>query len=102
MELQRPYAVNKDYVVINKASFDRNHGVDTIDGFIEQSLKIVQRQMETYQYRSNSRARRPIIEFEAGLKLWNFGTSSKGIIDLIDDKTTDVMSNVEGLNRIFC
>ena len=49
----------------------------------------------------NLRARRPIIEFEAGLKLYQFGTSSKGIIDLIDDKTTDVMSYVEGATGYF-
>ena len=38
----------------------------------------------------------PIIEFEAGVKLWNFGTQAKANVDLIDDKTKDVMSTIEG------
>jgi len=42
------------------------------------------------------RANRPIIEFEAGIKLYNFGTKSKQAIDLIDDYTTDAFSTIEG------
>ena len=42
----------------------------------------------------------PIIEFEAGIKLYNFGFKAKTNIDLIDTVTTDAMSDVEG-PRVF-
>ena len=96
------YAVSKDYVVINKASSDRNpwsrHNRWIHKSVIEASATANGNIPNIDQ---NLRARRPIIEFEAGLKLYQFGTSSKGIIDLIDDKTTDVMSNVEGATGYF-
>ena len=44
----------------------------------------------------NQRAKRPIIEFAPGLKLYNFGTQSKSDVDLIDTFTTDVFSTIEG------
>jgi hypothetical protein len=49
----------------------------------------------------STRARRPIIEFEAGIKLYNFGFKKKENIDLIDTVTTDVMSDVEGSQGFF-
>ena len=39
---------------------------------------------------------RPIIEFEAGLKLFNFGTATKKNVNLLDTHTTDVFSIIEG------
>ena len=44
----------------------------------------------------SSRAKRPIIEFEAGLKLNNFGAVAKQDVDLIDTFTTDAFSTIEG------
>ena len=91
------YALNKDYVVINKASPDRNpwsrHNRWIHKSVIEASAKANGQIANVDQ---SLRARRPIIEFEAGLKLYNFGTSSKGNINLIDTVTTDAMSDVEG------
>jgi hypothetical protein len=43
-----------------------------------------------------SRATRPIVEFNSGLKLFNFGTIAKKSVDLIDNFTKDVFSTVEG------
>ena len=43
-----------------------------------------------------ARATRPIIEFEANLKLWNFGRQFKNNVTLIDTFTKDVFSTVEG------
>ena len=34
----------------------------------------------------------PIIEFEAGIKLFNFGTKNKQDVDLVDVFTSDVRS----------
>jgi len=45
---------------------------------------------------SEQKAKRPIIEFEAGLKLYNFGTEAKRDVDLVDTFTQDVFSTIEG------
>ena len=37
--------------------------------------------------------KRPIIEFDADIKLYNYGTVAKADIDLIDTFTKDAMSN---------
>lgn len=42
------------------------------------------------------RAKRPIIEFRAGTKLFNFGTEGKAPVDIIDFTETDALSNIAG------
>jgi hypothetical protein len=42
------------------------------------------------------RAKRPIIEFRAGTKLFNFGTEGKQPVDVIDFAETDALSNIAG------
>ena len=44
-----------------------------------------------------SRAKRPIIEFDAGLQLFNSGSSYKDTVTVVDTNETDVLSNVEGV-----
>lgn len=46
-------------------------------------------------YDFNNRAKRPIIEFDVELQLFNHGTYKKYDVDLIDDFTTDIFSTVE-------
>ena len=91
------YAVNKDYVVINRASPDRNpwsrHNRWIHRSVIEASAEA---NGQIPNIDQSTRAKRPIIEFEAGLKLYQYGWSSKGNVDLIDTVTKDAMSNVEG------
>jgi len=91
------YAGTKDYIVVNRASVDRNAWTRYNRWFhkdvIEQSAIYNRSPSELDQ---TARASRPIIEFEAGLKLYNFGTQAKQDIDLIDTVTTDAFSNVEG------
>ena len=91
------YPLTKDYFVINRASKDGNLWSRYNRWFhrdvIEQSAKINNQPVEVDQAQ---RAKRPIIEFEAGLKLANFGTFAKRDIDLVDDYTTDVFSIIEG------
>lgn len=41
------------------------------------------------------RAKRPIIEFNAGLRLFNFGTILRQEVDLIDDFTSDIFNTIE-------
>ena len=45
-----------------------------------------------------SRAKRPIIEFDAGLQLFNSGSNYKDTVTVVDTNETDVLSNVEGVS----
>ena len=91
------YAATKDYIVVNRATLDRNawsrynrwHHKDVI-------LKSFEYNNLPRDVDEANRAKRPIIEFEAGLKLNNFGTVAKQDVDLIDTFTTDVFSTIEG------
>ncbi len=87
----------KDYVTINRSSIDNNPWSRYNRWFhadvIDISAKVNQTNPEFDQ---SSRATRPIIEFNEGLKLFNFGTVAKKTIDLIDNFTTDAFSTVEG------
>ena len=42
------------------------------------------------------RARRPILEFRAGTRLFNFGTQAVTPVDIIDFQTTDALSTING------
>ena len=91
------YPVNKDYITINRSSLDGNLWSKYNRWFhrsvIEQSAKINNQDNEIDEAQ---RASRPIIEFNSGLKLFNFGTAAKSNVDLVDTFTKDVFSNVEG------
>ena len=49
----------------------------------------------------DQRAQRPIIEFDRDLKLFNFGTTKKTPVDLIDKVNRDVLSTYEGRSGIY-
>jgi hypothetical protein len=87
----------KDYIVINRASADRNpwsrYNRWCHRSIIEQVAYINNQPVVLDQ---TQRAKRPIIEFEAGLKLFQHGTKCKVNVDLVDTYTTDVFSNIEG------
>ena len=91
------YAAEKDYIVVNRASVDRNAWSRYNRWFhidvIETSAQINGQDADIDQ---ESRAKRPIIEFEAGLKLFKNGSIAKDDVDLIDNFTTDVFSTIEG------
>lgn len=96
------YASEKDYICINKASPDKNqwsrYNRWTHKDVIEITNKI---NGTPVTLDLNYRATRPIIEFEAGLKLFNNGTSAKQSVDLIDTITKDVFSEIEGQTGYF-
>ena len=87
----------KDYITINRSSQDGNAWTKYNRWFhkdvIETSAKANNQPLNLNQ---NNRATRPIIEFDAGIKLYNFGTQSKSDVDLIDSFTTDAFSTIEG------
>ena len=91
------YAGTKDYIVSNRASNDKNYWSRGNKWFhknvIEQSAAAND---QPSIINESLKAKKPIIEFEANLKLSNFGTSTKRDVDLIDTITTDVFSTIEG------
>ena len=89
--------IGKDYIVVNRASDDRNQWSRANRWFhkevIEASLKENNLPVDIDE---TQRANRAIIEYKSGLQLWNFGTFAKQNVDLIDNFTKDVFSNIEG------
>jgi hypothetical protein len=91
------FAQFKDYITINRASNDRNPWSRYNRWFhkdvIAASAVFNGHLPDTDQIQ---RAVRPIIEFQANLKLFNFGTTAIVDVDLVDNFTTDVFSTIEG------
>jgi len=91
------FANTLDYIVINRASRDYNpwsrynrwFHKDVINASSAFNNAIANLDQKY-------RAIRPIIEFNADLKLFNYGTVALDDIDLVDDFTTDVFSTIEG------
>ena len=44
----------------------------------------------------SNQARRPIIEFNSGIRLWNYGFNSRGAVDVVDNVTTDIFGSIVG------
>ena len=87
----------KDYMVINRASRDRNNWSRANRWFHKNVVETsAQANKRIPEFDQNSRAQRPIIEFDADLKLHKHGWFSKTDIDLVDTTTTDVFSIIEG------
>lgn len=91
------YPVGKDYITINRSSPDGNPWSRYNRWFhkdvIEISAAVNGAEVDLDQ---NARATRPIIEFNSGIKLFNYGHRAKKSVDVIDTFTTDVFSTVEG------
>ena len=88
---------DKDYVLVNRASPDRNQWA-RYNRWFHQDVVIATAKAQGVvpELDQAQRAIRPIIEFEAGVKLFNFGHKAKLNVDLIDTFTTDVFSTIEG------
>jgi hypothetical protein len=91
------FAGQHDYIVIDRASQDKNNWSRYNRWFHKDVL------MASAEYNGKvasldqvARAVRPIIEFEANLKLFNSGTVAIADIDIIDQFTLDAFSNIEG------
>ena len=86
-----------DYLTIDRASKDLNAWTRSNRWF---HLDVINASAEynntTAVLDNNYRAKRPIIQFRPGLRLWNMGTSGKAPVDIIDFEETDAFSNIEG------
>jgi len=91
------FPANKDYLVINRGSNDRNpwsrHNRWFHKNLIEASATANNQPLILDQ---TARAKRPIIEFNSNIQLWNFGRIAKQNVTLVDTFTTDVFSTIEG------
>jgi hypothetical protein len=91
------YPRSKDYVTINRASKDKNpwsrynrwvhRSVIEYTASINGAVALIDETL---------RAKRPIIEFNADIQLYNHCAVAKQSVDLVDDFTTDVFSTIEG------
>jgi hypothetical protein len=91
------YASKQDYVVINRASRDHNPWSRYNRWFHKDVITAAALyNKDIPEIDQSARATRPIIEFNADLKLFNLGTTAIADINLIDNFTTDVFSNIEG------
>lgn len=88
--------ITPEYITINRASQDRNpwsrynrwfHKDVITTAALANGVDPV--------YPVDKRAQRPIIEFDANIKLYNFGTYSMTNIHLMDNRTLDAFSKVE-------
>ena len=86
-----------DYLVINRGSIDQNPwsiGNRWFHSDVISTSSAING--TTPSLDSATRATRPILEFEANLNIFNFGTKNATIVTFIDDFTTDVFSTIEG------
>jgi len=93
----KAYAATKDYITVNRASNDRN-AWSRYNCWYHKDIILASEKYNNLATNldEGTRAKRPIVEFEAGLKLNNFGVYAKEDVDLVDVFTKDVFSTVEG------
>lgn len=87
----------KDYLTINRASADLNAWSRSNRWFHIDVINATAAYNNTVAVIDNEqRANRPILEFKAGIKLYNSGTQAIAPIDIIDFRETDALSNING------
>jgi len=93
----RPVPINAEYITINRSSLDLNPWSRYnrwIHRDIIETSAIANGKIPVYP--ANLRAQRPIVEFEAGLQLFNFGSNAIHPIDIIDTTTTNAFLTING------
>lgn len=91
------YPTQKDYLTVNRSSVDRNPW-SRYNKWFHKSVIEYSAQLNNVgsALNENSRAKRPIIEFNENIKLFNHCEVAKESVDFIDDFTSDVFSTIEG------
>ena len=86
-----------DYLTIDRASLDLNAWSRSNRWFHIDVINATAVYNNTDVNIDNQyRAKRPVIQFRPGIRLYNMGTEGKQPIDVIDFEETDAFSNVEG------
>lgn len=91
------YTLGKDYITIKPGSKDGNQWSNNNRWFHEDIItKTAEYNKTVPVYDSKVRAKRPIIEFDKDLKLYNFGSVKLTDVDLVDAYFTDAFTQLEG------
>ena len=86
-----------DYLTINRASPDLNPWTRSNRWFHIDVINATAEYNNTVAVLDNRyRGKRPILEYRAGTKLFNFGTQAKQPVNIIDFNETDAFSNING------
>ena len=86
-----------DYLTINRASGDLNAWTRSNRWFHLDVILATATYNNTEANLNNEfRARRPVLEFRDGTRLFEFGTQGKQPVDIIDFSTTDALTDVNG------
>ena len=89
--------VKPDYLTINRASPDLNPWSRSNRWFHIQVINYSATLNNTIPVLDNLyRGRRPILEFRAGTRLYNFGTQGKQAVNVIDFTNKDALSTING------
>ena len=95
--------VDKDFITIKRSSLDHN-AWSRYNRWFHRSVieKAAQVNGTATVLDETDRAKRPIIEFDSGLSLYNSGTVAKNPVDLFDTTTRDAFSQVSGQFGYIC
>ena len=86
-----------DYLTMNRADLSSNPWSRSNRWFHIDVINASAQYNNTVAYVDNlQRARRPILEFRAGTKLFDFGTEGIPPVDIIDFDNTDALSTING------
>lgn len=86
-----------DYLTINRSSIDLNAWTRSNRWFhVEILEKVAQYNNTDLMLDQNLRAKRPIIEFNSDIQLFNFGIEAKKPVDILDNIITNVYTQVQG------
>ncbi len=86
-----------DYLTISRASRDLNAWSRSNRWFHIDVINATAKYNNTPAVLDNQfRAKRPIVQFRPGIRLWNMGTEGKAPVDIIDFAATDAFSNING------
>ena len=88
---------NKDYIVMTRGAKDKNAWSRGNKWFHKDVITVTATYNdEIISVDDNLRAIRPIIQYDAGLHLYNHGTTGISGINLMDTTTTDALSTIHG------
>jgi len=92
----------KDYITLTRGSVNKNAWSRSNRWFHKDIITATASYNKTTAiFDEKNRAVRPIIEFEAGLDLYNSGSKGHDGVDLADTVETDALSNINGVSGYF-
>lgn len=92
-----PVPEDQDYLTINRGSLDLNAWSRSNRWFHIDVINATAEYNDTVAILDNNfRAKRPIIQFNPDLRLYNMGTEGKQPVNIIDFDETDAFSNIQG------